>query len=99
VDVKIDQERTIGGKELLTRYTEGRQTGIPWFAFLDADGKVIATSETATGNIGFPQADNEIAHFLSMVEKGALLVSKDERDRLRASLVATRRPPSAPSAH
>jgi uncharacterized protein YyaL (SSP411 family) len=98
VDVRIDQDRMIGGKDLLARFTEGRQTGIPWFAFLDPDGHVLATSEWPTGNIGFPQADNEIAHFRTMLDAAAALSDEDEAS-LAASLVKTRRPPAAPSAH
>ena len=32
----------------------GVDGGIPWFAVVDADGKVLANSEGPKGNIGYP---------------------------------------------
>lgn len=45
IDIRIDVDRDRGGKESFARYNTAAETsGIPWFAFLNADGKVIATS-------------------------------------------------------
>jgi len=44
VVVKIDQDRMKGAKEVIARIRKpGEGAGIPWFAFLDADGRIIIT--------------------------------------------------------
>jgi thiol-disulfide isomerase/thioredoxin len=102
VDCKIDVERTIGGQELLAKTGGKEGGGIPWFAFLDADGKVLATSDKADGsNTGFPSAPDEIAHFSEMLGKAAVHLSKDDIAKLGASLVPAPAPaaPAAAAAH
>lgn len=69
VDLKIDVDRMTGGKELLAKIAGTDKAGLPWFAFMGGDGKVIASSMGPDGNIGFPAADAEIAHFESMLKK------------------------------
>lgn len=72
VDVKIDIDRMAGGKEELARFVGSDGSGIPWFAFLDADGKTLATSDPGGGgNIGFPATDPEIEHFQKMLASAA----------------------------
>ena len=69
VDLKIDVDRMTGGKELFAKIAGTDKAGLPWFAFMGGDGKVIASSMGPDGNIGFPAADAEIAHFESMLKK------------------------------
>jgi hypothetical protein len=90
VSLKLEADRMVGGKEILKRYQiiEG---GIPWFVFLDGDGKAGVTSDGAKGNVGFPAAPHEIAHFRTMLEQStrklsgadisALVVSLEEANR------------------
>jgi uncharacterized protein YyaL (SSP411 family) len=87
VNVKVDVDRMTDGQEMLKRYTPTRsdKVGIPWFVFLDGDGKVVATSEAEkSGNIGFPSAKEELAHFATMLEKATKLGAED-----RAKLIET----------
>jgi thiol-disulfide isomerase/thioredoxin len=100
VDCKIDVERTIGGQDLLAATGGKPGGGIPWFAFLDADGKVLATSDAANGEtIGFPSKPEEIAHFSEMLGKAAVHLSKDDITKLTASLAPAPAAPGAPAAH
>ncbi|MCC6678745.1 MAG: thioredoxin family protein [Phycisphaerales bacterium] len=69
VDLKIDTDRTVGGSEVLARYSKGQNGGIPWFVFLDGDGKSVIDSTGPKGNIGFPAAPEEIEHFGVMLRK------------------------------
>ncbi len=69
VPLKIDQDRMIGGMDLERRYTGKKSVGIPWFVFLDGDGKPLVTSDGPKGNVGFPAAPHEIAYFKTMLEK------------------------------
>lgn len=71
VDVKIDEDRMTGGKELKEAQmaTAGQKGGgIPWFVFLDGDGKQLAHSTGPTGNTGFPYQPDEVAHFVTMLQ-------------------------------
>jgi hypothetical protein len=90
VTLKIDQDRMIGGNELLQRFAKV-QGGIPWFVFIDADGRAIITSDDPSkGNIGFPAQDSEIAHFKTMLRKVAKRITPEEIEALGKSLVAFR---------
>lgn len=92
IDLKIDVDRCTGttGKSLYAKMREGRDEGIPWFAFLDAQGQKLATSTGPNGNVGFPYEQPEIAHFIAMLEATAKRLSKDDLEALRASLAANK---------
>jgi hypothetical protein len=90
VSLKLEADRMIGGKEILRRY-QTSEGGIPWFVFLDGDGNALVTSDGPKGNVGFPAAPHEIAHFRSMLERtkrkltdadiGALVASLEEANK------------------
>ncbi|MCC6359120.1 MAG: thioredoxin family protein [Phycisphaerales bacterium] len=68
VDVKIDMDRMTNAKEVAQRFRKDEKGGIPWFAFLDHEGKPLATSDGPKTNIGYPAAPEEIAHFVKMLQ-------------------------------
>ena len=68
VIVKIDLDRAPGADAIAARY-QTKKEGLPWFAFIDATDKAVATSTGPDGNVGFPAKDTEYAHFKSMLEK------------------------------
>jgi thiol-disulfide isomerase/thioredoxin len=89
VDVKIDEDRMVGGKELEGKTRANAKGGIPWFAFLDPKtGEQVATSDGPKGNVGFPAQPEEIAHFVAMLKKAAPKLSPKEIEALEASLKA-----------
>ena len=89
VDVKIDVDRTVGGKELMARLRGDDEAGIPWFAILDASGAVLAGGDVAPGKpIGFPYEPEEIEAFAAMLAKGAPGLAPDEIETLKSSLAA-----------
>ena len=90
VCLKIDTERDVGGQEMLDRLSLKNSGGIPWFAFLDAQGKELANSTGPKGNTGYPASDEEIAWFLEMLKAGAPRLSADDRATLQRSLVENR---------
>jgi thiol-disulfide isomerase/thioredoxin len=99
IDLKIDTDRTIGGSEMLTAMlakasaaNPGAKTGggIPWFAFLDSSGSLLADSDGAEGNIGFPSQPAEIDHFVAMLKKSGAKLAAAEVDQLKRALEADR---------
>jgi uncharacterized protein YyaL (SSP411 family) len=89
VDVKIDQDRMTGGKELLKKYCE-KPGGIPWSVFIDPTTKdAIVTSDGPKGNVGFPFEDFEIAHFGEMLAQCERF-SDEQIAAIKQSLVDTR---------
>lgn len=91
VDVKIDTDRNTGGKEIFAKYCGTDKMGIPWFVFLDEANKPLADSMSGEkGNVGFPSADEEIAHFETMLKKAAPKLSEGDVKALLASLKADR---------
>ncbi|HYE62346.1 MAG TPA: thioredoxin family protein [Phycisphaerales bacterium] len=84
VDLKIDEDRNPGAAEVQKKYP--KRGGIPWFAFLDSDGKVVADSNGEKGNIGFPAKADEVAHFVGMLRKAKRNISDAEVEVLGASL-------------
>ena len=90
VTLKLDTDRMTGANDILQRYQQ-KAGGIPWFVFVDPDGKGIITSDDPErGNVGFPAQDFEIAHFKVMLQKVAKGITADEIEALGTSLAAFR---------
>jgi hypothetical protein len=85
VPLRLEADRMIGGKEILRRY-QSVESGIPWFVFLDGDGKAVVTSDGPKGNVGFPAAPHEIAHFRAMLEQSKRRLTDADINALVASL-------------
>jgi hypothetical protein len=93
IPLKLDYDRGIGAHDVERRYTTKEQ-GLPWFAFIDGDGKAIATSSAkpdGTGNVGCPWEPDEIAWFKTMLSTAPQHLSAAEIDALIASLQEFRR--------
>ena len=89
VDVKIDQDRMLGAKEVEETYQMPKNSGIPWFVVIDpTNGKVLSTSTGPDGNIGYPAKDSEIQHFMGMLEGAHKNLTAAELERIKGSLVA-----------
>jgi len=74
----IDRDRMKGGAELEEKMNGGKQ-GLPWFAFLDADGRALADSDDPTGsNIGCPYAEAEVEAFRGLLLKTRKALSDAE---------------------
>ena len=87
VEVKIDQDRMVGGKELESKFGMPKNSGIPWFVILDpATGKSLADATGPKGNIGFPAEPDEIEHFVTMLQKTHKNLSESDIAALKASL-------------
>src|SRR5262245_19238493 len=91
VTVKIDTDRMTGGKEVLASYPKSDKQGIPWFVFLQPDGKELADSMGPKGNIGCPNADEEIDFFMETLKKIRVALTDDDLAALRKSLLAQQR--------
>lgn len=90
VDIKIDQERTIGGTDMKNKYPNAEKAGIPWFAALDPDGKLLASSTDSGANTGFPANEAEIAAFGEFLKKSAKTLTAVEIKKLLESLQAAK---------
>ena len=90
VDCKVDTDRMTGGQEMLDGYRAGaglkKGGGIPWFVFLDQDGKVLAHSDGPQGNTGFPAQPEEIDHFVVMLNATKVRITDQDVALMRASL-------------
>jgi len=77
VMTKIDTDRMVGGADVAKKYqTSG---GIPWYAIVAPDGKVISTSDLTPGNnIGFPTEPAEIDHVMHMFTDGRKHMTDDQ---------------------
>jgi thioredoxin-related protein len=86
VPVKIDVVRMKQGRDVAARLGFKQKSGVPWSAIVDAKGSVLATSDGAQGNIGYPAEPAEIAHFVSMLTKTARHNNSDDIARIEAAL-------------
>lgn len=71
VDVKIDNDRMTGGEDLYNAQLQAagqKASGIPWFVFLDGEGKLLAHATGPKGNVGFPYQPEEVEHFGTMLK-------------------------------
>ena len=93
ISLKLDYDRGIGARDVERRYTQTEQ-GLPWFAFIDGDGKAITTSSAkpdGSGNVGCPWEPEEIAWFKTMLKTAPRHLTGAEIDGLIASLQEFRR--------
>jgi hypothetical protein len=82
VTLKIDEDRMVGGKDMLNRYSE-HSGAVPWFVFLDGDGKVLITSDDPDiGNIGYPGSDAAEPQFRWMLQAVVKHITPAEIDAL-----------------
>lgn len=65
----------------------GGAGGIPWMAVLDADGRVLATSDSPSGNIGFPVDPPEIDYFIEMLHVARPQMSAENGEAIRRALL------------
>ena len=94
VDVKVDTDRMIGGGEMLVDMRGTQQGGIPWFAFLDGDGKIVAHSSETGQNIGYPAAEEEADAFLAMLAKARPGITEEQRQFLKTELINSMKRPT-----
>ena len=85
---------TPGAGKVWDQSGAGRNTGLPFFAFLDEKGELIVNSLRPTGssreNIGYPAEPEEIDWFITMLKKAAPGMSQEESDALEHRLRATK---------
>lgn len=94
VDCKVDADRMVGGQAMLDARRKEVAVdggGIPWFAFLDADGKVLAHSNGPKGNTGFPYQPEEVEHFVTMLNAARQNLTEQDVAALRTSLDENRK--------
>lgn len=91
VTVKIDIDRMTGGKDVLAAYPKTKGQGIPWFVFLQPDGKELADSMGPKGNVGCPNADEEIDFFMETLKKIRVSLTDDDLAAIRKSLLANQK--------
>ena len=66
----------------------GEKSGLPFYAFLDKNGKKIADSNAMprNGNLGYPATVEEIKAFALLLERTAPRMTPGERDQIIAYL-------------
>lgn len=80
-----------GGRELFAEWSGG-QTGIPFLATLDSQGRLVSTSlRTAKDgevfNIGLPAREPEVDHFVSMLRDASPSMTDAEADVVRRAFL------------
>jgi thioredoxin-related protein len=78
------------GMEVL-KELEGDMQGIPFFAAVGKDGKMIMNSRMPvegkpSANVGCPASDEEIAYFMKFLQKTAPMIDQAERDLIAKRL-------------
>ncbi|KAA3611483.1 MAG: thioredoxin family protein [Planctomycetota bacterium] len=92
VVLKIDIDRTLGGKEIMNRYRRQKSGGIPWFVFLNPKGEALLTSDGPKGNLGCPYTEEEVHAFGQVLEKMAVALTAEEQRTILNAFHSNRRP-------
>jgi thiol:disulfide interchange protein len=79
-----------GSDAIMKGFTKGANTGIPFYAFLDAGGTVLGTSNAMPdgSNIGHPAIESEFDAYDRLLAKVAPRITSAERLRIRNYLRA-----------
>ena len=99
--IKLDLARMTGAEDVLAKYNSSKSGGVPWFAFLDARGNALVTSDGPGGNIGYPFKPEEIEHFTAMLRKVARRIEPAQVSAIEAALkdearkIEAARPPAS----
>ncbi len=78
-----------GAEALLKEF--GGPSGLPYFAFLDAQGDLIVNSKQNGQNIGYPAQSNEIDWFVQMMKKAAPNISESDVKSIETALRSFKR--------
>ena len=62
--------RFVNGRQVLDELRTKRAGGTPWTCVLSPEGKLLITSDAATGNIGYPTEPRDRAHWELMLRTG-----------------------------
>jgi hypothetical protein len=86
---KVAELENPGGKAYM-KELGGEKSGLPFYAWLDADGKKIADSNAMPKdqNIGYPGEPAEIEAFMALIKKTAPHWSEADQKSLHDYLVA-----------
>jgi thioredoxin-related protein len=73
-----------GGQEIMSDLG-GKDSGLPFYAFIDGEGKKIADSKVvgpAKENIGYPGSEEEITQFENLLKQTAHRLTDEQRARV-----------------
>jgi 23S rRNA G2445 N2-methylase RlmL len=87
IALKLDYDRGKGARDIVKRYA-GKEQGLPWFMFVDGEGKMITSSSSnaKAANVGMPWQPDEVAHFKTMLQAAKKHLSDAQIDALIASI-------------
>lgn len=90
---KIDADRMPGAEAVVGTLRSAQSGGIPWFAILNGDGEIVATSDAPdTGNVGFPQEPTvEVPYFKTILQQTKTNMTEEDVNRLVDRLTEIRR--------
>lgn len=75
---KVDSLENPGGNEIMKKFG-GEKSGLPFYVFLDKEGKMLANSNVMNNeNIGYPGATDEIEAFVKLIKANSKKMSDDE---------------------
>lgn len=100
--ISIDTEKNSGADELAKRLGSPKGSdggGIPWFAVVDSQGKVVATSEGPKGNIGYPDTDIEVTHYMSVMKSTAAGITNGELETIAKTIKALKEASAPTGSH
>jgi hypothetical protein len=83
--LKLHPSRHVGAAEIEAKLRSAAG-GIPWTAILNADEKLLATSDGPLGNFGYPGQFESVRQFRRMLEETAQRLTKEEIAELAATL-------------
>jgi hypothetical protein len=75
-----------GRRRRPTGQRRSRGESIPWVAILDADGRVLVTSDSPAGPIGFPDDDADIGYMMHMLTSTVQRAAPEQLQQLREEL-------------
>jgi len=93
---KIGQLENPGGKEIMAKLG-GEKSGLPFYAFLDSQGKLIANSNVMDkeSSIGYPGSEEEITAFAKLLKQSSSKLSDEQLNKITDYLTTNAPKPRA----
>lgn len=85
--LQVNTDSTPGGKELAEKVKGGQViNGVPWFAIVDKQERIVTSSVGSYGNLGYPVGGSEPDMFMQLLKENSIGLDAQDYEILKSHL-------------